>query len=69
MTAGEEQGILKDIWKGTQDGEEEEPGARAAKELQGSSAHSIKSVEWSLTDGLLYFQGKIYVPDTSDLHR
>jgi len=66
--AGEEQGILKDIRKGTQDGEKEEPVARAARELQGSSAHSIKSVEWSLTDGLLHFQGKIYVPDTSNLH-
>jgi len=26
-------------------------------------------VEWSLSDGLLYFRGKIYVPDTSDLRR
>jgi len=43
--------------------------ARAARELQGSSAHSIKSAEWSLTNGLLYFRGKIYVPDTSDLRR
>ena len=42
--------------------------ARAARELQGSSARSVKSAEWSLTDGLLYFRGKIYVPDTSDLH-
>ena len=66
--AGEEQGILKDIRKGTRDGEKEEPVVRAAKELQGSSACSVKSAEWSLSDGLLYFQGKIYVPDTSDLH-
>ena len=66
--AGEERGILKDIQKGTRDGEKEEPVARAARELQGSSACSVKSVEWSLSDGLLYFQGKIYVPDTSDLH-
>jgi len=42
--------------------------AKAARELQGSSAHSVKSVEWSLSDGLLYFRGKIYVPDTSNLH-
>jgi len=41
--------------------------ARAAKELQGSLAHSVKSAEWSLFDRLLYFQGNIYVPDTSDL--
>jgi len=43
--------------------------ARAARELQGSSARSVKSAEWSLSDGLLYFRGKIYVPDTSDLRR
>jgi len=45
--AGEEHGILKDIWKGMHDGEKEEPVARAARVLQGSSAHSIKSAEWS----------------------
>jgi len=67
--AGEERGILKDIRKGTRDGEKEEPVAKAARELQGSSACSIKSVEWSLSDGLLYFQGKIYIPDTSNLRR
>jgi len=65
--AGEEQGILKDIRKEMQDGEKEEPVARAVRELQGSSARSMKSAEWSLSDGLLYFQGKIYVLDTSDL--
>ena len=43
--------------------------ARAARELQGLSACSVKSAEWSLSDGLLYFQGKIYVPDTSNLRR
>jgi len=67
--AGEEWGILKDIRKGMWDGEKEEPVARVARELQGSSACSITSVEWSLSNGLLYFWGKIYVPDTSDLCR
>jgi len=41
--------------------------ARAARELQGSSARSVKSAEWSLSDGLLYLRAKIYVPDTSNL--
>jgi len=50
-----------------QDGEKEEPVAKAARELQGLSACSMKSAEWSLSDGLLYFRGKIYVPDTSTL--
>jgi len=67
--AGEEWGILKDIWKGMRDGEKEEPVARAVKELQGSSARSVKSAEWSLSNGLLYFQGKIYILDTSSDHR
>jgi len=40
--------------------------ARAARELQGSSARSVKPVEWSLSDGLLYFRGKIYILDTSN---
>jgi len=57
--AGEELGILKDIQKGTRDGEKEEPVARAVRELQGSSARSMKSVEWSLSNGPLYFRGKI----------
>jgi len=51
------------------DGEKDEPVAKAARELQGSSACSVKSAEWSLSDGLLYFRGKIYVLDTSDLRR
>ena len=67
--AGEEQGILKDIQKEMHDGEKEEPVARAVRELQGSSARSVKSVEWSLTNGLLYFRGKIYISDTSDLEK
>jgi len=65
--AGEERGILKDIRQGTRDGEKEEPVARATRELQSSSAHSIKSAEWSLTNGLLYIQVKIYVPANSTL--
>ena len=64
--AGEERGILKDIQKGMRDGEKEES---VARELQGSSARSVKSAEWSLSNGLLYFWGKIYVLDTSDLCR
>jgi len=38
--AGEEQVILKDIQKGTQDGEKEELVVRAARDLQGLSAFS-----------------------------
>ena len=65
--AGEEQGILKDIQKGTRDGEKEDLVVRAARELQGSSTCSIMSAEWSLSNGLLYFRGKIYVLAEYDL--
>ena len=41
--AEEERGILKDIWKGMWDGEKEEPVAKAARELQSSSARSKPS--------------------------
>jgi len=46
---------MKSTQKGTQDGEKEELVARAVGELQGSSARSVKSAEWSPTNGLLYF--------------
>ena len=30
--------------------------------------HSVRSQEWSIQEGLLYFRGRIYVLPTSDLH-
>jgi len=65
---GPEQDILRDIWQGTKQ-PKEEPVARAAQELQKSSTCSLQSAEWSERDGLLYYCGCIYVPDTSDLRR
>ena len=41
---------------------------KAVKELKKSPAKSMKSSEWSMENGLLYYRGKIYVPK-SDLHR
>ena len=44
---------------------------KAIKELRKSSAKSMKSVrsaEWSMDNGILYYRGKIYVPN-SDLQR
>ena len=63
-----EQDILQDMRQGTKQ-PKEEPIAQAAQELRKSSTHSLKSAEWSERDGLLYYHGCIYVPDTSDLHR
>jgi len=63
-----EQDILRDIQQGTKQ-LKEEPVARATQELQKSSTCSLRSVEWSEHDGLLYYHDCIYVPDTSDLRR
>jgi len=65
---GPEQDILRDIRQGTKQ-PKEEPVARAAQELRKSSTRSLRSMEWSEHDGLLYYRGSIYVPDTSDLRR
>jgi hypothetical protein len=45
--------------------------AKAARELQkDKSRGTIKSAEWSGSDGLLMFRGNIYVPKDRDLrHR
>ena len=64
---GEEQDILKDNRKGMESGEKEEAVAKVAKELQKSTAHSVCSAEWTLRDRFLYFCGKVYVPNPSDL--
>ena len=64
---GEVQDILRDVRKGTRDAKKEETVAKIAKELLASSSHLVQSAEWSLTDGVLYFRGKVYVPDNSDL--
>ena len=66
--AGPEQDVLRDIRQGTKQ-PKEEPVAQAAQELRKSSTHSLRSAEWSEYDGLLYYRGCIYVPDTSDLCR
>jgi len=64
----EQQDILRDIRQETKQ-PKEEPVAQAAQELQKLSTCSLRSAEWSECDGLLYYHGCIYVPDTSDLHR
>ena len=65
----EEQDILKDIQKGVWNAKKEEAVAKAVKEFQKTSTQSIRLAEWALTDGILYFWGKIYVPNASDLWR
>jgi len=67
--AGIEQKILSDICKDNQNGDQEEPIAKAARELWSSANGTVHSSEWSNIDGLLRFRGKIYVPRSPDLHR
>ena len=66
---GEERDILRDVRRGTRDGEKEEAIAKVVKELMSTRERSVRSAEWSLTDGVLYFRGKAYVPDSFDLRR
>jgi hypothetical protein len=47
---------------------QEESVAKAARELQKDKGRgTIKSAEWSESDGLLMFHGKIHVPNDRDL--
>jgi len=66
---GMEQKILSNICKGNQNGDQEEPIAKAAQELRRSANGTVHSSEWLNIDGLLWFQGKIYVPQSPDLCR
>jgi len=66
---GVEQKILSDIRKGNQNRDQEEPIAKAARELQSSANEAVYFLEWLNIDGLLRFREKIYVPRSLDLHR
>jgi len=66
---GVEQKILSDIRKGNRNGDQEEPIAKAVRELRCSANGTVHSSEWSNIDGLLQFRGKIYVPQSPDLRR
>ena len=66
---GVEQKILSNIHKGNRNGDQKKPIAKAAQELWSSANEAVHSSEWSNVDGLLRFQGKIYVPWSPDLRR
>src|SRR6201996_8145517 len=51
-----------------EDQDQEEVVVKAVKELKKSPTKSVKSSEWTMENGLLYYRGKIYVPG-SDLRR
>jgi hypothetical protein len=66
---GEEWELLKDVRKGIKEGEHEEAVAKVVKGLKATCSCSVHSAEWTFVDGVLYFQGKIYVSDTFNLHQ
>jgi len=66
---GPERDMLREIRQGNQKGDQEEPIAKAVRELRQTSSKTVHSVEWSKDDGVLQFRGKIYVPRNSDLRR
>jgi len=61
--------MLREICQGNQKGDQEEPVAKAARELRQILSKTVRSVEWSEDDRVLRFRGKIYVPWNSDLQR
>jgi hypothetical protein len=68
---GNERNILPEVWHSLEDDMQEELVAKAARELwKDKGRGTIKSAEWSESDGLPMFHGKIYVPKERDLrHR
>jgi len=59
---GLEQDMLRKIHQGNQKGDQEEPVAKAARELRQISSKTVCFMEWLEDDGVLQFRGKIYVP-------
>jgi hypothetical protein len=67
---GDERNILQEVRHSLKDNVQEESVAKAARELRKDKGRgTIKSAEWSESDGLLMFHGKIYVPNDRDLRR
>ena len=69
QSEGPEKDILREIHRENQKGDQEEPVAKAARELQQTSDKTVRFAEWSEDDGVLQFRGKIYVPRDVDLRR
>jgi hypothetical protein len=60
---GDECNILREVWHSLMDDVQEESVVKAARELRNDKGRGmVKSAEWSESDGLLMFHGKIYVP-------
>ena len=66
---GPEKDILREIRRENQKGDQEEPVAKAARELRQTLDKMVRSAEWLEDDRILRFRGKIYVPWNADLQR
>jgi hypothetical protein len=65
---GDERNILREVQHSLKGGVQEESIAKAARELwKDKGRGTVKSTEWSESEGLLMFRGKIYVPNDRDL--
>jgi hypothetical protein len=65
---GDEQNILWEVWHSLKGGVQEESIAKVVRELREDKGRGmVKSGEWSESEGLLMFRGKIYVPNDRDL--
>ena len=66
---GPKRDILREICQENQKGDQEEPVAKAMRELRQALDKIVRFMEWSKDRGLLQFRGKIYVPQNADLQR
>jgi hypothetical protein len=65
---GDKHNILHEVRHSLKGGFQEESIAKVARELQKDKGRgTVKSAEWSESEGLLMFHGKIYVPNDRDL--
>jgi hypothetical protein len=65
---GDECSIFQEVQRSLKDDVQEESVAKAARELRKDKGRgTVKSAEWSESDGLLMFHGKIYVPKDREL--
>jgi hypothetical protein len=65
---GNERNILQEVQHSLKDDVQEESVVKAARELwKDKGRGTVKSAEWSESDGLLMFRGKIYFPKDREL--
>jgi hypothetical protein len=65
---GNEQNILQEVQCSLCKDTQEESVAKAVRELQKDKGRgTVKSTEWSESEGLLMFRGKIYNPKDREL--